>query len=199
MTVAGNAVYGVALNFRAELEALGEQLHREPYKKPPVAPVLYLRPHNTWNTSGAAIPIPADTKQLKMAGTIGILIGPQPNRAAGYVAVNDVSIPHASYYRPAIRQRCRNRFCVIGSEVTDRVPTEFRTFINGQLRCRASTAGLVRPIDRLIDDIAEFLTLQPGDILLIGEPPDAPLAQAGDTVRVEVDGLPAIENQVVPE
>jgi 5-oxopent-3-ene-1,2,5-tricarboxylate decarboxylase/2-hydroxyhepta-2,4-diene-1,7-dioate isomerase len=181
----GGAVYGVALNFRAELKRLSGQL--------PIAPVLYLRPRNTWNTSGAAIRIPADAKELKMAGTVGVVVG------AGYVVVNDVSIPHESYYRPAIKQRCRDGFCVIGSELTDRIPEEIRILINGQLRCRASIGDLVRPIDRLIADIGEFLTLQPGDILLIGEPPDAPLGRAGDRVRVEIDGLAAIENEVVPE
>jgi 5-oxopent-3-ene-1,2,5-tricarboxylate decarboxylase/2-hydroxyhepta-2,4-diene-1,7-dioate isomerase len=180
------------------LEFLGEQLHRDPYKKPPVAPVLYLRPRNTWNTSGAPIYLPADSKDLKMAGTIGVVMG-RLNQIAGYVAVNDVSIPHASYYRPAIRQRCRDGFCVIGSEVTDRPPREIRILINGELRCRADIDDLVRPIDRLIADIIEFLTLQPGDIVLAGEPVDAPLAQVGDRVRVEIDGLAAIENEVVPE
>jgi 5-oxopent-3-ene-1,2,5-tricarboxylate decarboxylase / 2-hydroxyhepta-2,4-diene-1,7-dioate isomerase len=180
----GNAVYGVALNFRADLEKLSE---------PPRAPVLYLRPRNTWNVSGAAIRLPADAKQLKMAGTLGVVIG------SGYVVVNDVSIPHESYYRPAIKQRCRDGFCVVGSQVTDRIPGEIRTSINGELRCRASIGDMVRPIDRLIADISEFLTLQPGDILLIGEPPDAPFAHVGDRVRVEVDGLAAIENEVVPE
>ena len=160
--------------------------------------MLYLRPRNTWSANGAAIQLPADTKQLKMAGTLGVVIGPV-NRIAGYVAVNDVSIPHASYYRPAIRQRCRDGFCVIGSEITDRQPEEIRISINGELRCRANITDLVRPIDRLIADITEFLTLQPGDIVLAGEPHDAPLAQAGDRVRVEIDGLAPIENQVVPE
>src|SRR5580700_353754 len=140
----GSAIYGVALNFRGELESLGEQLFRDPYKKPPVAPVLYLRPRNTWNTSGAAIRLPSDTNELKMAGTVGIVFG------VGFVAVNDVSIPHESYFRAAIRQRCRDGFCVIGSEVTDRLPKEIRISINGKLRCSASTADLVRPIDRLI-------------------------------------------------
>ena len=51
----------------------------------------------------------------------------------------------------------------------------------------------------MISDINEFLTLQPGDILLIGEPADSPLARAGDRVRVELDGLAAIENEVVAE
>jgi 5-oxopent-3-ene-1,2,5-tricarboxylate decarboxylase/2-hydroxyhepta-2,4-diene-1,7-dioate isomerase len=193
------AVYGVALNFRAELDALAEQLHRDPYKKPPVAPILYLRPRNTWNVPGAPIRLPADATELKMAGTIGAVIGLVPNQVAGYVAVNDVGIPHASYYRPAIRQRCRDGFCIIGCDVTDRVPNEIRILINGDLQCRATIADLVRPIHRLLSDIAEFLTLQPGDIVLIGEPFDAPLARAGDRVRVEIDGLPAIENQVVPE
>jgi 5-oxopent-3-ene-1,2,5-tricarboxylate decarboxylase / 2-hydroxyhepta-2,4-diene-1,7-dioate isomerase len=117
----------------------------------------------------------------------------------GYIAVNDVSIPHESYFRPAIRQRCRDGFCVIGSKSIDRQPEEIRIWINGELRCRASTADLVRSTDRLIADISEFLTLQPGDILLIGEPHDAPLARAGDRVRVEIDGLAPIENEVVPE
>ena len=194
----GSTVYGVALNFRDELERLGDQLHRDPYKKPPAAPVLYLRPRNTWSVSGAPIRMPVEAQELKMAGTVGVLIG-RAGRIEGYVAVLDVSIPHESYFRPAIRQRCRDGFCVIGSEITSRVPGGFRTFLNGQLRCRAVLADLVRPIDRLIADITEFLTLQPGDIVLIGEPHDSPLARAGDRVRVEVDGLPAIENQVVTE
>ena len=103
-----------------------------------------------------------------MAGTIGIVMG-RMNQIAGYLAVNDVSIPHASYYRPAIRQRCRDGFCVIGSETTETPPQEIRISINGELRVCASTQDLVRPIPRLIADISEFLTLEPGDIVLAGE------------------------------
>jgi 5-oxopent-3-ene-1,2,5-tricarboxylate decarboxylase/2-hydroxyhepta-2,4-diene-1,7-dioate isomerase len=181
----GRAVYGVALNFRAELERLSGQL--------PIAPVLYLRPRNTWSSSGAAIRMPADVKELKVAGTIGVVIG------SGFVTVNDVSIPHESYFRPAIRQRCRDGFCVIGSDISEHMPHEIRISINGELRCRASVPDLVRPIDKLIADISEFLTLQPGDILLVGEPPDAPLARVGDRVRVEIDGLAPLDNEVVVE
>ena len=186
-----NAVYGVVLNFRAELDRLGG-----PH---PIAPVMHLRPRNTWNISGAPIRMPADVPALRTAGTLGIVCGPAPNQIAGFVAVNDVSIPHDSYYRPAIKQRCRDGFCVIGSDIAERVPTEVRTLINGELRCRALLADLVRPIDRLIADISEFLTLNPGDILLIGESPDSPLARVGDRVRVEIDGLAPLENEVVPE
>ena len=75
-----------------------------------------------------------------MAGTIGIVMG-RMNQIAGYLAVNDVSIPHASYYRPAIRQRCRDGFCVIGSETTEHSPQEIRILINGELRVLRQHAG----------------------------------------------------------
>jgi 5-oxopent-3-ene-1,2,5-tricarboxylate decarboxylase / 2-hydroxyhepta-2,4-diene-1,7-dioate isomerase len=183
----GNAVYGVALNFRAELERVAGP--------PPVAPVLYLRPRNTWNRSGAPIRIPSGVSALKTAGTIGVVIG----SPLSYVAVNDISIPHESYFRPAIRERCRDGFCVIGSEITEQLPGAIRTFVNGQLRSNTNFRDLVRPFDRLIADIAAFMTLEPGDIVLAGEPYDSPLAAPGDRVRVEIEGLPALENEVVAE
>ncbi len=205
-----NAVYGVALNFRAELEHLKPQMRGDPYKKPPIAPILYIKPRNTWTAHGAAISIPADVEHLKMAGTLGVVIGRTacrvPARDAlayvgGYTVVNDVSVPHESYYRPAIRQRCRDGFCAIGDRGVLSKPDQIqiRILINDEMLCSANTRDLVRPVKRLIADVTEFMTLRPGDILLVGEPPDAPLARAGDRVRVEISGLAPLENRVVTE
>ena len=44
-------VYGVLLNFRAEVEALASQMDQPPYKAPPKAPVLYVKTANTWTPS----------------------------------------------------------------------------------------------------------------------------------------------------
>src|SRR5258707_4760170 len=101
-------VYGVALNFKGTLASLGDALHREPYQKPPVAPVLYMKPANTLIGNGAPIPCPRGVPRLRMGGTLGVVIG------HGYAIVNDVSIPHKSYFRPAIREQCRDGFCSIG-------------------------------------------------------------------------------------
>ncbi len=210
----GNAIYGVALNFRASLEALDGQLYQDPYKKPPQAPILYIRPRNTWNICGAAIPVPAGVEGLRMGGTLGIVIGRTACRVkaldaldyvAGYTVVNDASIPHVSYYRPAIRERCRDGFCSVSLALAERgaLPDpnqiEVRIHINGELRCTASTRDLVRPIEKLLVDITEFLTLRRGDILLAGEPHDAPLARAGDRVQVDVDGLASLRCEVAAE
>ena len=66
-------VYGAALNFRGALAALGDAVHGEPYKKPPEAPVLYLKPGNTWSSPGAIIAVPAGVPQLRMGGTLGLV------------------------------------------------------------------------------------------------------------------------------
>jgi 5-oxopent-3-ene-1,2,5-tricarboxylate decarboxylase/2-hydroxyhepta-2,4-diene-1,7-dioate isomerase len=147
-----------------------------------------------------------------MGGTLGIVIdrGASHVRESealryvrGWVVVNDVSIPHQSYYRPAIKQRCRDGFCPIGSIAPfaslDPEDGQIRIFVNGELKASVSTTDLVRPVARLISDVTEFMTLRTGDILLIGEPANAPLAGIGDQVRVEIPNLGSIENTLEAE
>jgi 5-oxopent-3-ene-1,2,5-tricarboxylate decarboxylase/2-hydroxyhepta-2,4-diene-1,7-dioate isomerase len=43
------------------------------------------------------------------------------------------------------------------------------------------------------------MTLQPGDVLLAGVAHGAPLVHAGDRVRIEIDGLGALENPVLAQ
>ncbi|MEN9670300.1 MAG: 4-hydroxyphenylacetate degradation bifunctional isomerase/decarboxylase, partial [Pseudomonadota bacterium] len=51
--VVRGTVYGTLLNEKKALAALGEQVHVAPYKAPPQAPVLYIKPRNTWVSEGA--------------------------------------------------------------------------------------------------------------------------------------------------
>jgi 5-oxopent-3-ene-1,2,5-tricarboxylate decarboxylase/2-hydroxyhepta-2,4-diene-1,7-dioate isomerase len=74
---------------------------------------------------------------------------------------------------------------------------EIDVLVNNVLRSNARTSSLVRSIPQLIQDISEFMTLHPGDMLLIGEPESSPLTAPGDSVRVEIPGVGAIENKVV--
>ena len=210
----GGTVYGTLLNFKAVIASYGGALAQPPYKQPPRAPVLYIKPANTWSGNGAPVRVPADADALEMGGTLGIVFARAASRVSeqdaldyvlGYTIVNDVSIPHASIYRPAIRQKCRDGFCPIGSSVVARrhVPDpgllELRIFVNDELKCSASTAEVVRPVGRLIADVTEFLTLNAGDLLMIGAPACCPIARAGDRVRVEVEGIGKLENTLIPE
>jgi 5-oxopent-3-ene-1,2,5-tricarboxylate decarboxylase / 2-hydroxyhepta-2,4-diene-1,7-dioate isomerase len=54
-------------------------------------------------------------------------------------------------------------------------------------------------VAKLIADVSEFMSLSPGDLLLIGVPEGAPRVRAGDTMAVEIDGLGRLENPVQHE
>ena len=74
-----------------------------------------------------------------------------------------------------------------------------RVQVDGELRQSTSTAGMIRPVARLIADVTEFMTLAPGDVLLLGVAAGAPRARAGQRVAIEIDGLGRLENHLVAE
>lgn len=205
-------VYGVALNLRATLDVLGAALHAAPYQAPPRAPVLYIKPRNTLLAHRRAVRMPADVSEVALGPTLGVVIGATATRVgrpeahryiAGYTLVNDLAVPHDSYYRPAIRQQCRDGFCPIGPVIvparglSDPGALTIRAYVNGELRLEASFADLVRPIDVLLHEVSAFMTLSPGDVLTVGLPANLPRARAGDTIAIEAEGLGRLENALV--
>jgi 5-oxopent-3-ene-1,2,5-tricarboxylate decarboxylase / 2-hydroxyhepta-2,4-diene-1,7-dioate isomerase len=207
-------VYGTLLNDRAALDALGASVHEAPYKAPPRSVVLYIKPRNTLAGPGDAVTVPADAPELEVGASVGLVIGRTACRLseaealdhlAGFVIVADVGVPHQSYYRPQVRFKARDGFCPIGPRVV--APTAvgdigrlgIRVFVDGRLAQQASTAGWIRPAARLLADVTDFMTLQPGDVLMTGVPHGAPRVRAGQTVAIEVDGLGRLENRFVAE
>ena len=206
--------YGTLLNHRAALAALGDAVHAAPYKAPPKAPVLYIKPRNTFAGQGDAIVVPAGVEELEVGATLGIVIGREACRVgeaealscvAGYTICNDVSVPHASFYRPSLRFKCRDGFLPIGPwvvaarHVADPDALAVRVCIDGQLVQQTSTAGMQRPVARLIAEVSAFLTLAAGDLLMLGVAAGAPRARAGQRARIEIEGIGALENPLVAE
>jgi 5-oxopent-3-ene-1,2,5-tricarboxylate decarboxylase/2-hydroxyhepta-2,4-diene-1,7-dioate isomerase len=213
-TPISGTVFGTLVNFKGVLEELGDTVNDKPYLSPPVAPVLYIKPANTFNRYGAGIPIPEGMSKLEMGASVGIVIGKKAvavteesalDYIAGYTIVNDVSVPHDSIYRPAVQHKSRDGFCPIGPWVINRHAIEnpddliIRVYINDELRQENSTTNLIRSVGRLLADVTEFMTLSPGDVLLVGVPEEAPQASVGDKVRIEIEGIGSLENIVVEE
>ena len=194
-------VVGALLNYRDELDALGNALSAPPYQAPPKAPILYLKPANTRIGHGHDVVLPADVDGVWAGACLGVVISRTATRVsalhvadfiAGYTIVNDLTVPHASYYRPAIRHKCRDGFCPMGPWTVDRddVPDadalDITVRINGEIRQRANTSTLVRPIAQLLADVTAFMTLEAGDVLLVGMPENPPLARAGDRIDIDI-------------
>ena len=212
-TPSRGTVYGTLLNHRDALAALGAAVHAPPYNAPPTAPVLYIKPRNTWVGAGEAVVVPAGVDELEIGATLGLVIGRTACRVreaealsfvAGYVIVNDVSIPHASFYRPSLRFKARDTFCAIGPVVRrDAVGSPdalgISVAIDGEIVHRCGTAGLIRPAARLLAEVSEFMTLSPGDVLSVGVAAGAPRARAGQRVSIKIDALGRLENPLVAE
>jgi len=128
------------------------------------------------------------------------------DHVAGAVIVNDLSVPHASFYRPSVRLKARDGFCPIGERVVALAdlpaPVDalgVRVFVDGALAQTTTTGDRIRSAAQLLADVSEFMTLQPGDVLMLGVSHGAPLAAAGQTVVVEIDGLGRLTTPLVAE
>jgi 5-oxopent-3-ene-1,2,5-tricarboxylate decarboxylase / 2-hydroxyhepta-2,4-diene-1,7-dioate isomerase len=195
-------VYGTLLNFRGELQALGAKVNEPPYKAPPKAPVLYIKTANTFSADGADIPVPARVPQVEVGATIAMVMK-APREVGGYVLMNDLSIPHASFFRPPVKLKCLDGFLGVGGkllaahEAED--PSKFRleVRINGELRQSVDFANLVRDARQLLADVGEFMTLRAGDVLMLGCDTGRPLAKVGDRIELRADGLGTLTNRLV--
>ena len=206
-------VYGVLLNHAPALAALGAQVSEPPYKAPPKAPVLYVKPRNTLAGAGAVTPVPADKGALLIGANLGVVIARAACRVAepdalsyvaGYVIIDDLSVAHNSFYRPSVRHNARDRSCVIGravaaERVRDANALAVRVFVDGRLVHSADTGQRVRPLARLLADVTDFMTLSAGDLLMLGSSAGAPTARAGSAVAIEIDGLGRLEHTLEAE
>jgi len=201
-------VYGPLLNDQDSIEWLGDKLLTAPYKALPKAPILYTKPYNTHVGHGAIVYLPSGVAELEVGSTLGLVFGERASQVseeraleavAGYTVVIDLSAPHQSLFRPPIKEKCFDRACPIGprlvnkAELPDPDSVIITTFINDEVQHQRNLANLVRPIPRLIADVTEFLTLYPGDVLMVGVPVNMPFARAGDRVGVEISGIGRLE------
>ena len=194
-------VYGVLLNFKAEVEALAPQMHQPPYKAPPNAPVLYVKTANTWSPHGSAITVPRSAPEVEVGATIGMVIG-AGGAADGYVLMNDLSLPHASFFRPPVKFKCIDGFLGIGPSLRiggDPAGFSLEVRINGETRHTADFSQLVRSASQLLADVGEFRTLAPGDVLMLGCNANRPLAKAGDRIEIVSAGFDTLANTLVGE
>jgi 5-oxopent-3-ene-1,2,5-tricarboxylate decarboxylase/2-hydroxyhepta-2,4-diene-1,7-dioate isomerase len=197
-------VYGTLMNFRGELEALGSQMNEPPYKAPPVAPVLYVKPANTWTENGGAIAIPAHVPEVEVGATVAMVMK-SGREIAGYVLMNDVSIPHQSFFRPPVKFKCLDGFLGIGdrirarNEAGDPAVFKLEVRVNGELKQTVRFSQLVRPAEKLLADVSEFMSLGEGDMLMLGCDVGRPRVRVGDRVEISMPALGTLSNTFVAE
>ena len=152
---------------------------------------------------------PKVIRRLDYEVELTIVMGPG-GEIAGYTVADDVSGRDLQRREPQwTRAKGADTFCPFGPWITtaDEVPEpenlRLRSWVNGEARQDSRTSDLLFGIDYLVNFIAETCTLEPGDLILTGTPSGVGEAfkppkylQPGDTVRVEVEGLGALEHPI---
>lgn len=196
-------VYGVILNDTLSVQNIGS-LEEAPYKGAPKAPALYIKPANTRVSCSSTVNLPDGEKSVEVAATIGLVMGRAAGRlsvdnaldaVAGIVLAADLSLPHTSYYRPAIREKCFDGALPLSSvqPLSDISSLVLKTEIDGQLVDTRSLADLIRKPAQLLADVSEFMTLRQGDVLLVGVRYMAPQAKPGSQVTISADGVGSLQ------
>ena len=212
-------VYGVLLNSTAEWQTAAAFMHEAPYKAPPQAPVLYIKTANTWTANDQTIALPPGVAEVEVGATLAAVMGTE-GHVRGYVLLNDVSLPHSAaqqgFYRPPVKSKCIDGFLGVGPRLWPAADLPaanahgLTVRINGVLRQTVDLAQMRRHADALLADVMAFMTLQPGDVLMLGlgvctEGPEAghrPRASAGDVIEVactDVPGLGVLRHTLVQE
>jgi 5-oxopent-3-ene-1,2,5-tricarboxylate decarboxylase/2-hydroxyhepta-2,4-diene-1,7-dioate isomerase len=85
------------------------------------------------------------------------------------------------------------------NEAGDPAVFKLEVRVNGELKQTVRFSQLVRPADKLLADVSEFMTLGPGDMLMLGTDAGRPRVRAGDHVEIKMPALGTLTNLFVAE
>jgi 2-keto-4-pentenoate hydratase/2-oxohepta-3-ene-1,7-dioic acid hydratase in catechol pathway len=195
---------------------------RETGREAPTFPVFFNKQVTCVTGPHDPIQIPRVSSDVDFEGELGIVIGRRCRQVpaeraheviAGFLVVNDVTVRDWQYRSPTWTlgksfdtHGPTGPWITTPDEVGDPQNLRIRTLLNGETMQDASTSEMIFGCAEQIATLSTACTLEPGDLVSTGTPAGVGFARtppvflrAGDTVRIEIDGVGAIENPVVDE
>ncbi len=177
----------------------------------PSEPLIFMKPSTAVVGPGAAVILPAQSKEVHHEGELAVVIGAVARRVRaedigqvvlGYTIANDVTARDLQRSDGQwTRAKGFDTFCPLGPAIeTEFDPAEgmrIATSVNGELRQEGTTAEMVFGVAELIEYITSVMTLLPGDVVLTGTPAGVGPVAPGDVMEVEVEGIGRLINPVM--
>ncbi len=203
-------IIAVGRNYADHAKELGNEA--------PAQPLLFLKATSSLIGSGAPITWSQSvSQQVDWEGELAVVMGRRASKVAaadalrlvyGYTIANDITARDLQQTEPQwARAKGLDTFCPLGPalitrhEVPDPHALHIRTSVNGQVMQDAPTSLMLHRVDALISYISQWMTLEPGDILLTGTPAGVGKGQVpprflgdGDVVSVSIDGFGTLTN-----
>ena len=206
-------ILAIGLNYRAHAEESGMDI--------PKTPLVFTKQNTSINGPYDPVHKSSHARMLDYEGELAVVIGkkcrhvPKEKAAqvvAGYAVSNDVSVREWQMRgTPAqfTMGKSWDTHCPLGPAiVTDIDPhvLNLTTQVNGDVRQDTNTNDLIFDCFDIIEYLTTAFTLEPGDVIVTGTPSGVGMAmkppsalEVGDVVRIEIEGLGHIENEIVAE
>lgn len=173
------------------------------------SPRFFLRPPTCIIGPDEQIIIPSLSGQVIAQCEVGVVIG----KAAQHISPEDVKTHIAAYTcvtdvtaldlfrQPESHAIAKwfDTFMPLGPRLVTTLPPGGATMtcsVNGEVALEGHTSELHLALDTLISRLSQIMTLLPGDIVMSGGPPGAPIIRPGDAVEVRVEGVGRLRNPV---
>jgi 2-keto-4-pentenoate hydratase/2-oxohepta-3-ene-1,7-dioic acid hydratase in catechol pathway len=125
----------------------------------------------------------------------------------GFTCSNDVThLPFIREQSDFLRAKSADTFGPLGPWVdTDlgeeevAAGLEIRALINNVVVHGGNTADFTHRVGEVVSEASRYYTLEPGDVISLGTPPDPATATVGDTVEIEVERVGSLVNELVGE
>lgn len=179
----------------------------------PEHPVVFFKHPNTVVGPNDLVLLPPGAEKVDWEVELAIVIGKTARYLtssdaareviAGYTISNDVS---EREYQLDIsggqwsKGKCSETFNPLGpalvpADEVDPQTLRLRSFVNGEPRQDSSTADMIFPVLQIVQELSQFMVLEPGDVINTGTPQGValsgrfPYLQDGDEMTIEIDGL----------
>lgn len=195
----------LGLNYKTHAEEMGLAI--------PEKPGFFMKPSSALIGDGENIIYPHElVTQMDYEGELAVVIGRharyiEAEDAAyyilGYTIANDIT---ARNLQPIHGQwtisKSFDTFLPVGPWIeTDLDPghLEISLKVNGEVRQQANTADMIFSVPQVVSYLSKVMTLNPGDLILMGTPCGVGELHVGDEVAVTVEGIGTLKNKVVRE
>jgi 2-keto-4-pentenoate hydratase/2-oxohepta-3-ene-1,7-dioic acid hydratase in catechol pathway len=184
-------------------------------------PVLFLRCDTSLLAHGAPMKVPAISSKFDFEAELAAVIGRRTRHVSeadalgavfGYACFNDATL--RDYQKRTSQWTIGKNFDATGGfgpclVTADELPPgatglRIQSRLNGQVMQDANTSDMVFGVARTISLLSQCMTLEPGDVLVMGTPGGVGYARtppvwmkAGDTIEIEIEGVGLLSNPVV--
>ena len=185
-------------------------------------PALFLRCASSLLAHGAPLRVPRISDKLDFEAELALVIGRRTRFVTetdalaavfGYACFNDASL--RDYQRRTTQWTIGKNFDATGAfgpclVTADELPPgcaglHIESRLNGQVMQSADTSDMVFGVARTVALLSECMTLEPGDVIVMGTPGGVGYARtppvwmkAGDTIEIEIEGIGVLSNPVTP-